>query len=375
MLTLITGVPGSGKSLRAVYELKKALDAGRPCYSDIEGLNMPGVLPAPDDWRTTPEGSFIVYDEAQKRPEFASTGRPGLSEHPCTRALNEHRHTGHDIVFCTQMPTMLHHHIRGLVGRHVHVHRGAGLSLVNVRTWDTVQLDPNDYHAKQSADVEAWKYPKDLFPLYKSSTLHTHKVRVPAKLKWAGGAIAVLLLGLVFGVHHVMAAFHAEDHGSLTSKLRAAQSGHVGLGPAAASTAALSPKWRWTEARTVPPVAGCFSSGNMCGCYGRNGHLLDITHAECLTALSRPLPLDLYGSRGSGRSRMSAHHPAGASSSVLPRPALISRAPAVASAAGSQSGWGTRSSALRVDYVPPTYKGGVTSPAPPVGASGAGAGQ
>ena len=86
MLTLITGVPGSGKSLRAVYELKKALDAGRPCYSDIEGLNMPGVLPAPDDWRTTPEGSFIVYDEAQKRPQFASTGRPG----PCQCTVVTH---------------------------------------------------------------------------------------------------------------------------------------------------------------------------------------------------------------------------------------------------------------------------------------------
>ncbi|EQD26144.1 hypothetical protein B2A_15758, partial [mine drainage metagenome] len=170
-----------------------------------------------------------------------------------------------------------------------------------------------------------------------------------------------MLLGLIFGVHHVFAAFHSEDHGSLTAKLRAAQSGHVGLGPAAAGTAALSPKWRWTEARTVPPVAGCFASGNMCGCYGRNGHLLDITHAECLTALSRPLPLDLYGLRGSGRSRMSAHS-ARASSSVLPRPALISRALAVASAAGSQSGWGTNSSALRVDYVPPTYKGGQTPP-------------
>ena len=371
MLTLITGAPGSGKSLRAVFELKKALDEGRPCFADIDGLNMPGVKPCPADWRETPEGSFIVYDEAQKRPEFASTGRPGLSEHPSVRALNEHRHTGHDIIFCTQMPTMIHHHIRGLVGRHVHVHRGAGLSLVNVRTWDTVQLDPNDYHAKQSADVEGWKFPKELFPLYKSSTLHTHKVRIPRKLKLAGAAIVLLLIALAFGVHHVMAAFHAEDHGSLTAKLRAARSGHVGLGPAGASTAALSPKWKWTEARTVPPVAGCFSSGNICGCYGRNGHLLHITHAECLTALSRPLPLDLYGSRGGGRGRMRPGA-AGASSSVLPRPALISRAPVVASSGGSQSGWGTRSSALRVDYVPPTYHGASMRPGAGVGA---GAGQ
>ena len=47
MLTLITGAPGAGKSLRAVHELKEALASGRPCYADIAELNMPGVLPAP----------------------------------------------------------------------------------------------------------------------------------------------------------------------------------------------------------------------------------------------------------------------------------------------------------------------------------------
>ncbi|EQD37260.1 Zonular occludens toxin, partial [mine drainage metagenome] len=64
--------------------MKKALDAGRPCYSDIEGLNMPGVLPAPDDWRTTPEGSFIVYDEAQKRPSSPVRVGPACLSIPAT---------------------------------------------------------------------------------------------------------------------------------------------------------------------------------------------------------------------------------------------------------------------------------------------------
>lgn len=352
MLTLITGAPGAGKSLRAVHELREALASGRPCYADIAGLDMPGVLPVPDDWRETPEGSFIVYDECQRRPWLASTGKPGLSEDARVRALETHRHTGHDIVFVTQRPTFLHHHVRGLVGRHVHVHRGAGLSLVNVRTWDTVQLDPDDWAAKKDADVQGWKHPKELFSLYKSASLHTVRRRIPAKLKFAGGAILLLLVGLSFGAWRSVHGFRKEEHGA---KSVASLSGAVL--PASASTVPLRVVWRWTQAARVPVISGCISGPRGCACYSRRGHMLDLTHAECLTALMRPLPFDVMGS---GRGSRSV---APASTGLLPRPSLVQPAPTIASAVGGpggQLGWGTRSSALRVDYEPPAYSGGHT---------------
>ena len=150
MLTLITGVPGAGKSLRAVALVQDALKAGRAVYSDIDGHNAPGVQAAPDDWRDTPEGSLVVYDEAQRK--FPSTGKPGVAEDERIRALETHRHTGHDIVFITQSPALIHHHIRKLVGRHIHVHRAAGLKRATLYTWDFAVASPNDRVEQQRAD-------------------------------------------------------------------------------------------------------------------------------------------------------------------------------------------------------------------------------
>ena len=78
MITLITGTPGAGKTLYAVSLLDKyakenikLLQNGqepRPLYADIDGLDMEGVEMPPDDWRDTPEGSVIFYDEIQEVP-------------------------------------------------------------------------------------------------------------------------------------------------------------------------------------------------------------------------------------------------------------------------------------------------------------------
>ena len=66
-MILITGTPGSGKSLFAVakiLELQKQFP-DRELFADIEGLQIDGVERSPEDWRETPENSIIFYDEAQ----------------------------------------------------------------------------------------------------------------------------------------------------------------------------------------------------------------------------------------------------------------------------------------------------------------------
>ena len=77
MITLITGTPGSGKTLRAMYLIKEALAQGRAVYTDIDGVSLDGVttVEMDHDWRDTPEGSLVVYDEVQRR--WPSTGKPG----------------------------------------------------------------------------------------------------------------------------------------------------------------------------------------------------------------------------------------------------------------------------------------------------------
>lgn len=195
MITLITGTPGSGKTLYAVSKImeyveqnKKLLNDGkepRTIYSDIEGLTIDGVEPAPDDWRTTPDGSIIFYDEIQQRNEF----KKSRFDNEICDALQVHRHTGHDIYGITQFPVLLHPNFRAVVGMHLHLHRGWGLTAATVFQWAYCVDAPNAPSNKKLAEhTFRFNYPKDLYKYYKSATQHTHKARIPKRI----------LLGLAF---------------------------------------------------------------------------------------------------------------------------------------------------------------------------------
>lgn len=287
MITLITGVPGAGKSLKAVELVQAALKEGRAVYSDIDGHTPPGVLPSPRDWRDTPEGSLVVYDEAQK--SYPSTGKPGVSEDERIRALETHRHTGHDIVFITQSPALVHHHIRKLVGRHIHVHRAAGLKRATLFTWDFAVASPNDRAEQARGDTENWQYPKDLFKHYKSATVHTHKFHVPKKIAFA--LVAVLLVGGFVGyrfvsgrglhVMHLAEAKAATGASEAESELEAAP-------PPQSPTTSL---WL-TQTRVLPSVSGCAVLSRSCRCWNGAGEQLDLNEGQCLTLAHNPLPLE-----------------------------------------------------------------------------------
>lgn len=189
MITLITGTPGSGKTLYAVTKIleyveqnKKLLEDGkepRMIYSDIDGLNIPGVEPAPKDWRDTPDGSIIFYDEIQQREEF----KKSRYDNEICDALQVHRHTGHDIYGITQFPVLLHPNFRAVVGMHQHLHRGWGLSSATVFNWAYCVDAPNAPSNKKLAEhTFRFNYPKDVYKYYKSATVHTHKARVPKRI-------------------------------------------------------------------------------------------------------------------------------------------------------------------------------------------------
>jgi len=295
MITLITGVPGSGKTLRAVWMIKAERAKGRAVYSDIDGLDPSlAVLPAPLDWRDTPEGSFVVYDEAQKT--YPSTGKPGQSQDPRIQALQTHRHTGHDIVYLTQSPTLIHHDIRKLVGLHVHVHRAAGLKRATLFTWDFAVQDPNDRREQERADTENWFYPKDLFKLYKSATIHTHKFNVPKKI--AAALVVVALIAVYYGGR-------LWSNGGL-SVMTAANAGEktAAVGSALAPTpsplvSSVEPGREWTQAPVLPRIAGCALLSKSCRCWNTNGDQLDLTDAQCMNFASGPLPLSFSPSGAS----------------------------------------------------------------------------
>lgn len=204
MIILITGVPGSGKTLYGVHLLKEYMRANqklvevgetpRDLYADVDGLQLSGVLPAPEDWREAPDGSVLVYDECQQRMGPDGAGR---SSRPDIQELEVHRHRGIDIILITQHPKLLHAHVRRLIGRHYHLFRMFGAETAKVFRADR-SMDVDKAASLNREDMTLWPYPKSLYGEYKSATVHTHRRQLPAWLKRS--FVAMVVMAVVAGV-------------------------------------------------------------------------------------------------------------------------------------------------------------------------------
>lgn len=171
-------------------KLEYILDV-RQQYADINGLKVDHVLKAPEDWRNTPDGSIVYYDEAQQHERFRSGTQSNKDD--IVQKLQVHRHTGHDIWFITQSPRFLNAFVLDLVGEHYHLHRPYGAKLASVYYWRSCRKQPQSQSSKDVAENEfLFKYPKNLFDHYKSATTHTVKFKVPKKIWYVLAAIAVL---------------------------------------------------------------------------------------------------------------------------------------------------------------------------------------
>jgi zona occludens toxin len=210
MITLITGTPGAGKTLYTVANLLRELVGsevdsvgpdGKPCkiprvvftnindlmldHEKIDGRVGGGLA----DWhKWVKPGNVICYDEVQKEWPV----RPNGSKVPdFIQALETHRHMGCDFIIITQGPQLIDQNVRALVGRHLHVRRMGGVAGSIVYEWDHCS---RQLIFSQSMSKKPFRYPKDVFTLYKSSELHTKpKMAVP-------GAIYVVGLALVAAV-------------------------------------------------------------------------------------------------------------------------------------------------------------------------------
>jgi len=315
MITLITAVPGSGKTLYCIGLILKAVEEGRPVYSNIAGLKIPQCHPAPDDWRDTPEGSLVVYDEAQQPHLYPSTAHRGEVKDERLRQMEVHRHTGHDLVFVSQSPSFLHHHIRKLAGEHIHLYRAFGAKIVTKYTWQHTVDSPNDRGEQGRADSVPWKFPKEHFQYYQSATIHTHKFKMPKKL-----AALLLLIVAVAGLvvwnaatneSSLLTGSGADIHQPVASAM-AAPSEPSGV-RAAATTGqkkalpATTTLYDWSETETAKPVAGCIYNATRCQCFDASGSLYAMAHAQCLSVASNMLPRSINvggSSRGSSRQGM-----------------------------------------------------------------------
>lgn len=229
-IKLITGQPGNGKTLYAVYLINEALKEGREVYTNINGISL-DVLPIPEnnkgelDWTMTPKGdenlgvkgALIVYDETQKLPYFAYKSKEKLSSNPLITELETHRHYGYDLIFITQSPKFLHLHLLELVNEHYHVKRPFNRKQAEIHMHRKACMLPETEAAeKRAEDVFKFAYPADLFKYYKSTEIVTNsKIRIPKymkKLFFIGGACLIgIIYILVFSDNKIFNHVKGED--------------------------------------------------------------------------------------------------------------------------------------------------------------------
>ncbi len=214
-IKLYTGLPGAGKSLSLVDELRRMheREPGRLVYAyGIDGLR-DGLAEAcdPRKWEDLPDGSIVVVDEAQKVWPSRRAGDPPDD----VRAFSEHRHRGFDFLLATQNPKFIDSYLRGLVDQHTHVVRRWNDSKVDRYIWQEGQEDVKSRAVRAAGQRQRWKYPRECFDMYKSSTMHTMKKRLPWQYWLMIGAVLLAVPMIWFAVHRVLALRHiSQDAGT-----------------------------------------------------------------------------------------------------------------------------------------------------------------
>lgn len=295
MIYLITGTPGSGKTLYAVSKIMEYLRQGREVYADINGLNVQGVIPVDKlthDWRDTPNGSVVVYDEIQQSDVYKK-GSSVLSENPMIKALETHRHTEHDIIFITQDPSFLHTHVLKLVGNHFHLHRPFGAKAAKVFLFPVAEKNPNSPSVQARAeDTKLFQYDKKLFDLYTSASGHNVKLRIPKKVYYFVAFFVLIATYMVYKFFQSPMLTNAVGISSEPAKTVQTVT--------TAGTSSLEntlkvdfkkPERDWYKA-DIPPVSACFVSypmdENGCFCKSFDDRLLNLSVNECYEVAENP---------------------------------------------------------------------------------------
>ncbi len=191
MFYLFTGQPGAQKTANMIhFVMTDSQFQGRPVFFfNINACTVPNwvelSLEEVERWYELPEGSVILIDEGQElfRPQKWDKAK----SETVTR-LEKHRHKGYDILMTTQHPMLINADVRRQVQQHRHYKKPFGLKS-SAQVWERCVDDPNDYHMKKEASSVSGSVPKEVFTLYKSTVLNTHKARPPKKLYFFAAAL------------------------------------------------------------------------------------------------------------------------------------------------------------------------------------------
>ncbi len=296
---LITGVPGAGKSLRAVQQCVQRIgtddEQDRPVFGNVRGFKRQAPLPGSNyqnhsgefvelegTWMDCPDGSIIVIDEVQERwRRYRNTGEPP----PEIAALERHRHRNIDFIITCQNPKQLSDDVRSLVDVHEHLTKKTkGVS--TVYCWRG-RASTTPYSGRRDADCEVsvWRFPKWVFAEYVSADVHVVRTKVPRIWYAAACALVAVPLSLWYAYGNITSLVQADDSPPVASAPASS--------PAAAAVAVSAPRPVVAPEPAMATAYGGALMGERCRLLGQDGRPLLTSRPECLRALDSVMPIDV----------------------------------------------------------------------------------
>jgi len=321
MINLVTGLPGSGKTLWTLTtvvayvekENKAQSEKGLPprevYYHGIPELTLAGwhLMDSPEDWISLPSHSIIVIDECQStfRPRAASVKPP-----PHISEFETHRHKGLDFFLLTQHPMLVDGNIRRLAGKHYHVIRFYGFQKSTIHEFQSVR-DNVDKNQKNSISTH-FIYPKEVFNWYKSADAHTMKKRIPMRMVML---IVLPILVVIVGYFAFQSLVKIQtDPSKKMDEMSHGKTNADGSPSTHISPNQQATKLTYVEARkpeiadipssapiyekvidpvTAPYPAACVRSNTQgCNCYTQQATRMEIDEAICLKIVANGIFID-----------------------------------------------------------------------------------
>jgi hypothetical protein len=198
---LFTGLPGAGKTAQLVAAMLKSQqdEPHRPLFAMginglAEGIATSLSMDQLHEWWELPPGSIICIDECQEEGLMPKDrGNPST----WVQRIAKVRHHGMTFMLTTQHPQNMSAYVRRLVDQHVHTANKFGTSVIARYTWGRCMDDPEKGSVQKAGVEDLGTLPKEVFDLYKSSSLHTRKRRIPRKVYML---VALVVIGVAAAV-------------------------------------------------------------------------------------------------------------------------------------------------------------------------------
>lgn len=209
MLYLITGVPGSGKTLKMISDLMNRKDLqNRPLFLDgIPDVRQDIIphqqVPEGESMQTwhkwAPTGAILVIDECQRvfRPAPSGSKIPDY-----IAELETHRHKGIDIFLLTQHPRLIHANVRSLIGHHCHIGK-TSLGARRIVEWERC-ANPEANGDIANGVKSVYTLDKKAFGVYKSAEEHT---KIRTKRSKVIFVFPIALLAIIIGCFYVYQSY------------------------------------------------------------------------------------------------------------------------------------------------------------------------